>query len=543
MNPFFQLTLAVAVSMLVIPLVRRFATPLGLVDMPDPRKVHSAPIPRVGGWGITLGTLLPLILVLRPIDPLMQSFFIGCAILFAFGVWDDARTIGHWPKFVGQLAAVGVVVYYGDLWVSRVPFMDGALPADLGKPFTIFALIGVINAINHSDGLDGLAGGESVLSLIALAILGYMSGSALMLSISLATIGGIFGFLRYNSHPAYVFMGDCGSQVLGFTLGFLIVYLTQVANTAVSAALPLLILGLPIADILAVLYQRIRGGMNWFKATRNHVHHRLLQLGFDHAETVVIIYLIEATFVVCAVLARYESDGTVTLIYVAGIGALFWGITAAERRNWRVARDSFASGVTRVTDLLKRSNAIVKGSLLVVTFLTPCVMIISALLVARVPSDFALPAAVLAVLPATQVLWPQAIRPALLRLAVYATAIFPAYLLISYPEAIPYNAQALITLVIVVLALAIVMYVRFSAEQRFGTTPTDYLIVCGVVALTVFGSIEVNSREVVEAVLLATVLSYACEIIVGAAPHSVGRRLLQYSTVGTLLIITLRGVW
>jgi UDP-GlcNAc:undecaprenyl-phosphate GlcNAc-1-phosphate transferase len=541
MNPFFQLTLAVAVSMLVIPLVRRVAPRLGLVDMPDPRKVHKVPIPRVGGWGITLGSLLPLILVLR-LDPLAQSFFIGCAILFAFGIWDDARTIGHWPKFIGQLAAVGVVVYYGDLWVSRVPFFDGTLPADVGKPFTMFALIGVINAINHSDGLDGLAGGESVLSLITLAILGYMSESPLVLSISLATIGGIFGFLRYNSHPAYVFMGDSGSQVLGFTLGFLVVYLTQIANTAVSAALPLLILGLPIADILSVLYQRIRGGMNWFKATRNHVHHRLLQLGFDHSETVVIIYLIQAAFVVSAVLARYESDVTVTVIYLAGIIALFGALTAAERRKWWVPRGGVESGLTRAIDALKRSRAIVKGSLLVVSVLTPVVMLISAVLVVRVPSDFAVAAAVLAVLPATQLLWPKAMRPALLRLAVYATAIFPAYLLISYPEAIPHNAQALITAVIVVLALAIVMYVRFSAEQRFGTTPTDYLIVCGVVALTVFGSIEVNSREVVEAVLLATVLSYACEIIVGTAPHSPGRRVLQLSTVGTLLIITLRGV-
>jgi UDP-GlcNAc:undecaprenyl-phosphate GlcNAc-1-phosphate transferase len=541
MNPFFQLTLAVAVSMLVIPLVRRFAPRLGLVDLPDARKVHTVPIPRVGGWGITLGTLLPLVLVLR-LDPLLQSFIIGCAILFAFGTWDDARTIGHWPKFVGQLAAAGVVVYYGDLWVSRVPFIDGTLPADLGKPFTMFALIGVINAINHSDGLDGLAGGESVLSLIALAILGYMSGSALVLSIALATVGGIFGFLRYNSHPAFVFMGDSGSQVLGFTLGFLVVYLTQIANTAVSAALPLLILGLPIADILSVLYQRIHGRLNWFKATRNHVHHRLLELGFDHSETVVIIYLVQAAFVVSAVLARYESDGTVTLIYAAGISALFWTIHSAERRKWRVPRGRVESRLTRAIDVIKRSKAIVKGSLLVVSVLTPVVMVVSALLVSRVPSDFAAAAAVLAVLPATQLLWPRAMRPALLRLAVYATAIFPAYLLISHPDAIPQGAQPIITAVIVVLALAIVMYVRFSAEQRFGTTPTDYLIVCGVVALTVFGSIEINSREVVEAVLLATVLSYACEIIVGTAPQSTGRRVLQFSTIGALLIITLRGV-
>ena len=541
MNPFFQLMLAVAVSMLVIPLVRHFAPHFGLVDMPDPRKVHTVPIPRVGGWGITVGSLLPLVLVFR-LDPLLLSFVIGCLILFAFGIWDDARNIGHWPKFLGQFAAVGVVVYYGDLWVSRLPFSDGALPAEIGKPFTMFALVGVINAINHSDGLDGLAGGESVLSLLALAILGYMSDSPLVMSIALATMGGIFGFLRYNSHPAYVFMGDCGSQVLGFTLGFLVVYLTQIANTALSASLPLLILGLPLADILSVLYQRIRGGLNWFKATRNHVHHRLMEVGFDHYETVVIIYLIQAGFVVSALVTRYESDAVVTLTYAVGIAALFVGLSVAERRGWRVPRGGVKPRLSRAIEALTHSRAIVRGPLLVITVLTPLVMFVNALWVARVPSDFGVAAAVLAVLPATQLLWPRAMRPALLRLAVYATAVVPAYLLISYHEAIPPGAQAVMAAVIVVLSLAIVTYVRFSTEQRFGTTPTDYLIVCGVVALIVFGGIAADSREVVEAVLLATVLSYGCEIIVVTAPRAAGRRLLQCSTLGSLVIIALRGV-
>jgi UDP-GlcNAc:undecaprenyl-phosphate GlcNAc-1-phosphate transferase len=542
MNPFFQLALAVAVSVLVIPLVRQLAPHLGLVDMPDPRKVHTVPIPRVGGWGITLGILLPLVVGFK-LDPLLQSFLIGCLTLFAFGIWDDARTIGHWSKFAGQLLAAGTVVYYGDLWVSRMPFIDNAIPAALGKPFTMFALIGVINAINHSDGLDGLAGGESILSLMALAILGYMSGDPLVLGISLATIGGIFGFLRYNSHPAYVFMGDCGSQVLGFTLGFLVVYLTQVANTAVSAALPLLILGVPIADILSVLYQRARGGMNWFKATRNHVHHRFMQVGFDHYETVVIIYSMQAAMVVSAVLARYQSDATVALLYASGIAVLFCALTVAEHRGWRVRRARGAeSGLSRAITALKSSKAIRQVPLLAITAITTIMMLLSAVWVARVPSDFARAAAVLAVVPAVQLFWPRAVWPALLRLAIYATAIFPAYLLLSHPEAVPQGVQSLAIAVIAVLAVAIVMYVRFSPGQPFGTTPTDYLIVCGVLALIVYGSIEANSRNVVEAVLLATVLMYSCEVIIGTTSGSSSRRLLQFSTLSTLVIIMVRGV-
>ena len=542
MNPLFQFTLAVALSMLIIPLVRGFAPRLGLVDMPDPRKVHSVPIPRVGGWGITLGLLLPLLLVFGS-DRLVQAYAAGCLLLFGFGVWDDARTIGHWPKFVGQLLAVAAVVYGADLWVARIPFYDGALPPEAGKPFTVFAMIGVINAINHSDGLDGLAGGESILSLMAIALLGYVSDSPLVVCVALATIGGILGFLRYNSHPAYVFMGDSGSQVLGFTLGFLVVLLTQRANTAISAALPLLLLGMPVADIISVLLQRVRGGMNWFRATRNHVHHRLLDLGFDHYETVVIIYSIQAVLVVSAVLARFESDASVTLIYLSVIALLFTTLTVAERRGWRLARaGGTESRLTHAIAALRRSNLLVEGALLTITILAPAVMLLSALWVARIPSDFSAAAAVLALVPASQLLWPRAPRPAFLRLAIYATAMLPAYLLISNPDVLARGPQLLGIALIAVLALAIVVYVMFASDQRFGTTPTDYLVVCGLVALMVWGSIQSSSHSVIEAALLATVLMYACEIIVGNAAEAPNRRTLQYSTLGALLIIALRGV-
>jgi UDP-GlcNAc:undecaprenyl-phosphate GlcNAc-1-phosphate transferase len=541
MRPFQQLILAVTVSMLVIPAVRRLAPRLGLVDLPDPRKVHTVPIPRVGGWGIALAILVTVGLALK-LDALVQSFLIGCLTLFAVGVWDDARSIGHWKKFVAQLIAVGLVVYYGDLWVSRMPFIDVAIPAWIGKPFTMFALIGVINAINHSDGLDGLAGGEALLSLLALTALGYTSDSALMLSIALATIGGIFGFLRYNSHPAYVFMGDCGSQVLGFTMGFLVVYLTQSANTAVSAALPLLILGVPIADILSVLYQRIRARLNWFKATRNHVHHRLLQIGFDHYETVVIIYSLQAAFVVSAVLARYQSDAMVTLIYLAGIAALFCALLVAERSGWHVARErDTPSRISRAVALLKGSDTLIKGPLYLITGLTPIALVLSAIWVARIPHDFAPAAVVIAAVPAVQLLWPQRVSPVLLRVAIYAAAVFPAWVLFNDPEALPRPAFALIAALIVLLLAAIVVYMRLDGNRRFETNPTDYLIACGVVALLVCSGIGVGSRNVVEAILLATVLMYASEIIVGSGQGSAGRRWLEYSTLGTLLIISLRG--
>ena len=141
LNPLQLAALAAAVSLLVIPLMSRLAPRLGLVDVPDARKVHRVPVPRVGGWGISLGMLIPLLLWVSS-DPLVPWFVIGALILFVFGVWDDARSTGHWTKFLGQILASGALVLGGGLYISSVPFLDGVtLSPAVGKPFTFFALI------------------------------------------------------------------------------------------------------------------------------------------------------------------------------------------------------------------------------------------------------------------------------------------------------------------------------------------------------------------------------------------------------------------
>jgi UDP-GlcNAc:undecaprenyl-phosphate GlcNAc-1-phosphate transferase len=355
----------------------------------------------------------------------------------------------------------------------------------------------------------------------------------------MAMIGGILGFLRYNSHPARVFMGDSGSQVLGFTLGFLAIYLTQVAHTAVSAALPLLLVGLPVADILVVLYQRARGGGNWFLATRNHVHHRLLQLGLSHYETVIIIYSIHTALVVGAVLLRYASDWVVALLYVGIIGALFAALAAGEAGGWRVRRAAARSPVEAAIDRLAAGPLLRRIPLGVISALVPGVMLFGAVWVARVPRDFAIAALVLAAVVAAELLRPRASHSLVSRLAVYAAAIFSAYLLIIYPRAGDSPVQTLTLVIMLVLAGAIAVYVRFAARPAFGTTPTDYLVVFGLIALLAFGAVDTQSRAIVEMVAYATVLLYGCEVVLGLE-----RRwpLLHVSTLATLAILAFRGV-
>jgi len=539
LNPFLVFTLAVAASMLAIPLASKVAPFLGLLDQPDPRKVHTTPVPRVGGWGIALGAIVPLLVSLQ-LGPLLQSYVLAVVVLFVFGVWDDARQLGHWTKFAGQFAAVAIVIWHGDLYVSQLPF-DLTLDPLAGKLFTTFALVGVINATNHSDGLDGLAAGESLLSLIGVAVLGYVVGDKVLVGVSLATLGGILGFLRYNSYPARVFMGDSGSQVLGLTLGFLVVYLTQVAHTAISAALPLLLLGLPIADILVVLYQRIRSGGSWFKATRNHVHHRLLDRGFDHYETVIIIYTIQALLVVSAVPLRYQDDFAVAAAYLSVVGALFLALHAAERSGWRL-RKLGGSG-SRVAVLVERfsaSRALKHTPLIVISVVVPGFMLLGSLWVATVPRDFAVVAGVLAAVVAAEMLRAPAAGSLAARAAIYATAIFTAYLFINYPGLARPRVEFVTVLALGILAVAIAIHVRFAAtKQEFGTTPTDYLIVFGVIALTVFGTIDIDSRSAVELVAYTTVLLYGCEVAISVARRT---RLLHAAALGALTILAVRGV-
>jgi UDP-GlcNAc:undecaprenyl-phosphate GlcNAc-1-phosphate transferase len=542
LGPFHMLVLAAAVSMFLIPPLCRLAPRLGLIDLPDRRKVHKAPIPRVGGWGITLGMLFPLLFLL-PNNPLMQSFVAGALILFGFGVWDDAREIGHWPKFIGQFAAAILVVYYGNLYVTSLPFLgDVALDPLLGRPFTVFALVGAINAINHSDGLDGLAAGECLLSLIALASLGYLADSSIVMLLSLAGIGGIIGFLRYNSHPARVFMGDCGSQVLGFAVAFLSIYLTQVGDSALSSALPLLLLGVPISDILAVLYQRIAAGNNWFKASRNHIHHRLLDLGFRHFEVVIIIYSVQALLVVAAILLRFESDAIVTGFYLLVIVFLFTCLALIERRGWRRDPGHYTGRfryVSRALARLSESRAVRESPRILITVSVPAMLLLGPLGVAHVPHDVAWIAAALAIIVAMQIGRARANGSALVRLAIYVAAIASVYLFINYPAALSRPLQPLVLTLIAALAIAIGGYLKFASPQKFGTTPTDFLILFVMLALLIFGNLDMGARALVEIVVYAVVLLYSCEVLINLTVRR--WNVLHLSTLASLTIMVVRG--
>lgn len=530
---------ALVISVSIIPLMIRLAPRLGLVDRPDARKVHTTPIPRAGGIGIVLGALAPVALWL-PLDVEIQAYLFGCLVLLAFGLWDDIRELGHYTKFVGQLIAVVPVVYYADLHVYCLPFFGlDALPDAFTKPFTIFALVGMINALNHSDGLDGLAGGLSVLSLAAIAYLAHGAGGQAAALIAVCALGGLVGFLRYNTHPARVFMGDGGSQFLGFSLGFLAVLLTQRVNPALSPALPALLLGLPIVDILAVFGQRAYHGMNWFKATRNHIHHRLLDLGFGHYGSVVVIYSVQTVLVLSAVLLRYESDALIAGLYLGVCGALFLFLYVAERNGWRATRPKSALWFTRFVEALKRHPSLKRALLSVVAASVAALFLGASLTASHVPRDMAIGSLVLAALLLFLVGTRRDTSMAA-RTVNYVTAAFVIYLESRYIPSLGTGSLGIAeTTYFAALAVAIGLAMRY-AESDFRTTPMDFLILFLVLSVGFLAEQELVQTQFGVMVVKLVIVFYGCELVLSR----LGSRWnpLNMSALTALGILGVRGL-
>jgi UDP-GlcNAc:undecaprenyl-phosphate GlcNAc-1-phosphate transferase len=531
---------ALVLSMVIIPVMVRFAPRLGMIDKPDSRKVHVKPIPRVGGVGIFFGTLIPLFLLI-PVDQALAAYYFGALVLFAFGIMDDCKELGHYVKFIGQFIAVIAVVYYGNVYVSLLPLMGGEpVSAHIGKPFTVFAIVGMINAINHSDGLDGLAGGESLLSLGGIGYLAWLADGTTVTMIALATAGGLLGFMRFNTYPARIFMGDGGSQFLGYTLGVLAVLLTQEVNPVLSPALPLLLLGLPIADILAVLAQRIYHAMNWFRASKNHIHHRLLDLGFLHYESVVVVYSVQALLVLCAVMMPYAMDASILLIYLVVVLFVFVFLYLAEHRGWKLRAIYKENLPEEVDESAFRSTGLLAIPYGIIFYGISAFLIAGSIFSTSIPLDFTLAAAGLLVLLLLRLIMGFRVWYFSLRLLAYVTIVFVVYLFNTYqPEQLsgvdPFTYGFFGGLV-----LAVALSIRLKEVGDFNVTPMDFLVAMVVIAAAMLvreGAVDSGKMAIA---LKTIILFYGCEVIL----NRIEKRwnVFTVSVLTSLLIITVRGV-
>lgn len=515
MEFFYPLITGVALSLAIIPAMIKLAPALGMMDRPDERKVHKGLIPRVGGWGIVIGALVPIMIWL-PLDRMSSLYVWGGVILLIFGALDDSYEMGHYVKFVGQFLAVIPLVVFGDFYVSQVPFIGIPLGPALGMPFTVVAMIGVINALNHSDGLDGLASGEALLSLAAIIYLAFLAQSNVAIILTLAVIGGLLGFLRYNSHPATVFMGDSGSQFLGFTLGFLVIWITQWIDTSLSPSVALLLLGLPVADILVVLKKRAASGSNLFRASRNHIHHRLLALGFAHQESVVIIYSVQTLCVLVGLMLRDRPDWLIVLIYLAVCFSVLMGLNLAEQKGWKASTDKKVSAFGHAVSFF-RKRLLVVAPRKFLDYALPAYFVAGAILVREVPSDFGVMASIVFVLMLVLPWIKEGTRSLMYRGLIYITATFVIYLELNYP----YEAYLAAWLenvrlaFFVLVGLSVLAAIRFSPRRRkyeFEPTGTDYLMVVAIVVSISYSAIGKTGALFTHLVLQLVTVLYACEL-------------------------------
>jgi UDP-GlcNAc:undecaprenyl-phosphate/decaprenyl-phosphate GlcNAc-1-phosphate transferase len=344
---FLAFVVALTVTAALIPVLVHWAPTIGLTDAPGPRKVHSIPVPRVGGLAMAVGLLLPTLITVE-LTPSIRGVLLGLAVLLIFGLWDDRVTLGYRTKFAGQVLAAGLCMFVGNVHIGAL--MIGSvivLPQAASIFLTFVFLVGITNAVNLADGLDGLAGGLVLLCLCAIALFAAMSGNGSVVEMALIEAGAVLGFLRFNTHPARIFMGDSGSQMLGFSVGALALLATQGEASPLSAALPLLLLGIPIMDTLTVMLTRIRAGRSPFSADSNHLHHRLLALGFAHREAVLLIYLMQVALVLLAYFLRFESDSEVFIAFCVFAGVVLGLLRRATQVGWRLKYLGESGGIRR----------------------------------------------------------------------------------------------------------------------------------------------------------------------------------------------------
>lgn len=345
---------AMALALVLTPLVKKLAVRIGAIDVPNQRKVHTRTMPRLGGVAIYAAFTVGLLLIL-PFVPegalsaydrnLISALLVGGTVIVLLGALDDKYELSAKLKLLVQIGAACIVVFGFDVKINLLNIPFGSAMQPLGEwlsiPLTILWIVGVTNAINLIDGLDGLAAGVSGIAVATIMVMGIIMGNEAVILLSAVLLGAIGGFLFFNFHPAKIFMGDSGSLFLGFALATLsMLGFKQI--TIVSFVTPLLIIGVPLSDTFFAIVRRWIHKKPIFAPDKGHLHHCLQQLGFSHRKTVIIIYGIAAFFGTCAIVQSSVSNTGLgnwitfivicALVFLLQIGAELIGIVDQTRR-------------------------------------------------------------------------------------------------------------------------------------------------------------------------------------------------------------------
>ncbi|MCB2146382.1 MAG: undecaprenyl/decaprenyl-phosphate alpha-N-acetylglucosaminyl 1-phosphate transferase [Deltaproteobacteria bacterium] len=374
------LLISIILTVVLMPYARMLALKLQAVDTPGSRKIHESLMPRCGGMAMAVGAMTPIILW-APMVPFTKGLLLGTLIIVLFGVADDIKDLNPNTKLGGQVGAALVAVLVGGVKITDLgSFLPTGviLPDWAAIPLTIFVIVGCTNATNLSDGLDGLAGGIALLIFIGIGYLSAGEENWLFVLVSIAIGGSVLGFLRFNTHPAQLFMGDAGSQLLGFVAILLSITLTQ-QNAHYSPIMPLILLGMPILDTLTVMIKRLVSGHSPFVADKTHFHHRLIAMGLFHTEAVLTIYVIQAALIVYVVVNPGLNDWIFLASYLIFAGALVGSFHFVSLTGYHINRDTFLTPLKARLKPLKDRGQVIRVSFGIVKYGVPLLLLFNTL--------------------------------------------------------------------------------------------------------------------------------------------------------------------
>jgi len=314
--------------------VRDFSNSRGWNALPDSdRHIHTSRIPRLGGIAIFLTLWCLGILAAEAqyfgapgiLFPHITFGILGPAtIIFVVGLIDDFHGLSPYVKFTAQIGAA-ILLFSNGFGISRISLMSGhpQLGWLVGLPLTVLWVVWITNAFNLIDGLDGLAAGSALFSTLVTCVVAMLVHNGGVLFLGLVLAGAIAGFLRYNFNPASIFLGDCGSLLIGFLLSAIALAGSQKAPTAIAVAIPIISLGLPILDVTVALLRRFLSGKGLFAADREHIHHMLLGKGIPHRKVVLLLYGVSAGFGLLSLfLLQPAHSSVIAVLLVVGLGVL-----------------------------------------------------------------------------------------------------------------------------------------------------------------------------------------------------------------------------
>lgn len=314
---YFILIMCFFGSIVLTPLVKKLAFKVGATDKPDKRKVHQKIMPRMGGLAIYISFLIGALLV-NPDKAYHYPILLGSVIIIITGVLDDMYNLNAKVKFLAQIAAAIVVVVWGGVQVEfiNLPFGGQLQFGFLDIPITILWIVGITNAINLIDGLDGLAAGVSSIALFTITGMAMIMGNGYVIALSSIVLASTLGFLFFNFYPAKIFMGDTGALFLGYIIA--VMSLLGFKNvTLISFVIPVIILGVPISDTFFAIIRRLINKQPLSAPDKSHLHHCLINIGFTHRQTVIIIYAMATFFgLVAVIFSQAKVWGAILLIVI-----------------------------------------------------------------------------------------------------------------------------------------------------------------------------------------------------------------------------------